>query len=105
MTCIHCNDDIAQPVRCGSNNFLFSLFIFIEKIQHQPVTVLLIGRQKKTFCGGNLTPVGASANIAAIGILRREGYTVRNRDFFRIGMPFTLCAVCTGYLMLWLLWA
>jgi Na+/H+ antiporter NhaD/arsenite permease-like protein len=68
-------------------------------------TLLYFGLLIGATLGGNLTPVGASANIAAIGILRREGYTVRNRDFFRIGMPFTLCAVCTGYLMLWLLWA
>ena len=27
--------------------------------------------------GGNLTPIGASANIAALGILRRQGETVR----------------------------
>lgn len=55
--------------------------------------------------GGNLTPVGASANIAGIGILRREGYTVKNSDFLRIGVPFTLAAVTVGYALLWLLWA
>lgn len=42
--------------------------------------------------GGNLTPIGASANIAAIGILRKNGETVRLRDFLRIGVPFTLSA-------------
>jgi Na+/H+ antiporter NhaD/arsenite permease-like protein len=55
--------------------------------------------------GGNLTPVGASANIAGIGILNRAGYEVRTRDFMRIGVPFTLVAVLTGYLVLWLVWA
>ena len=39
--------------------------------------------------GGNITPVGASANIAGIGILRKNGYEVKNSDFFRIGIPFT----------------
>lgn len=34
--------------------------------------------------GGNLTPIGASANIAAIGILRKNGETVRTKDFLRI---------------------
>ena len=47
--------------------------------------------------GGNLTPIGASANIAAIGILRKNGETVRTKDFLRIGIPFTLAAVLTGY--------
>ena len=55
--------------------------------------------------GGNITPVGASANIAGIGILRKNGYEVKNIDFFRIGIPFTLVAVLSGYLFLWFVWA
>ena len=54
--------------------------------------------------GGNLTPIGASANIAAIGILRKNGETVRVVDFLRIGIPFTLSAVLTGYIYIWLVW-
>lgn len=54
--------------------------------------------------GGNLTPIGASANIAAIGILRKNGETVRLKDFLRIGIPFTLSAVLTGYIYIWLVW-
>jgi len=55
--------------------------------------------------GGNLTPVGASANITAIGILRREGHEVGFREFARIGIPFTLVAVTTGYLITWFVWS
>ena len=55
--------------------------------------------------GGNLTPIGASANIAAIGILRKNGYEVKNSDFLKIGVPFTLCAVIVGYLFCWFVWA
>lgn len=54
--------------------------------------------------GGNLTPIGASANIAGIGILRKEGYEVKAGTFMKYGVPFTLAAVTTGYLMLWLIW-
>ena len=54
--------------------------------------------------GGNLTPIGASANIAAIGILRKHGETVTTRDFLRIGVPFTFSAVAAGYLYLWAVW-
>ena len=54
--------------------------------------------------GGNLTPIGASANIAAIGILRKNGETVRTMDFLRIGVPFTLTAVLAGAVYLWLVW-
>ena len=54
--------------------------------------------------GGNITPIGASANITAIGILRRQGYEVSTRDFMRVGVPFTLAAVMTGYLFCWFIW-
>ncbi len=55
--------------------------------------------------GGNITPVGASANIAGIGILQKEGYKVSTRDFIRIGIPFTLIAAASGALVIWLIWA
>ncbi len=55
--------------------------------------------------GGNITPFGASANVVAIGMLRKEGYEVKNSDFFKIGVPFTLVAVLVGYVYTWLVWA
>ena len=67
--------------------------------------VLYFGLLSGATLGGNITPVGASANIAAIGILRKEGYEVKNRQFFRIGLPFTLVAVLVGYVYIWLIWA
>ena len=54
--------------------------------------------------GGNCTPIGASANITGIGILRREGYEVKNADFFKIGIPFTLAAIIPAYIYIWLLY-
>lgn len=54
--------------------------------------------------GGNLTPIGASANIATTGILRKEGFDIGFRDFARIGIPFTLTAVFMGYLFIWIVW-
>ena len=55
--------------------------------------------------GGNITPVGASANIAAVGMLKKQGETVSFGDFMRIGVPFTLVAVLTGYVYLWVFWS
>ncbi len=66
--------------------------------------VLYFGLLVGATLGGNLTPIGASANIAAIGILQKEGYTVRFRDFAKIGIPFTLTAVTVGYLVIWFVW-
>ena len=67
--------------------------------------VLYFGLLVGATLGGNLTPIGASANIAAIGILQKNGWEVTTRDFMRIGVPFTLIAVLTGYLYCWLVWA
>ena len=55
--------------------------------------------------GGNITPIGASANIAGIGILQKEGCKVETKDFLRIGVPFTLIAAVSGALVVWLVWA
>ena len=64
-------------------------------------TVFYFGLLSGSTLGGNCTPIGASANITAIGILRKEGYEVKNGDFFRIGIPFTLAATIPAYLYLW----
>jgi len=65
-------------------------------------TVLYFGLLSGATLGGNCTPIGASANITGIGILRKEGYTVKNGDFFKIGIPFTLAAIIPAYIYLWL---
>lgn len=67
--------------------------------------VLYFGLLCGATLGGNLTPIGASSNIAAIGILKREGYEVKTTDFMRIGIPFTLAAVLCGYIFCWIVWA
>lgn len=54
--------------------------------------------------GGNLTPIGASANIAGIGILKKEGYEVKATTFMKYGVPFTFAAVLTGYILIWFIW-
>ena len=54
--------------------------------------------------GGNITPIGASANIAAVGLLRKEGHQVSFKEFMRIGVPYTLIAVTVGYLYFWFIW-
>ena len=66
--------------------------------------VLYFGLLTGATLGGNLTPVGASANITGIGILRKAGFEVKNSDFFRIGIPFTLSAVMAGYIFIWIFW-
>ena len=67
-------------------------------------TVLYFGLLAGATLGGNCTPIGASANIAGIGILRKEGHTVKNSDFFKIGIPFTLAAIMPAYICLWIMY-
>jgi Na+/H+ antiporter NhaD/arsenite permease-like protein len=68
-------------------------------------TVLCLGLLAGATLGGNLTPIGASANIAAGGILRKAGYEVSTKQFMQIGVPFTLTAVVVGYVLIWLIYA
>lgn len=77
---------IAQSLGVGQELFLFGL---------------LIG----TSLGGNITPIGASANVVAVGLLRKHGFHVKFSDFVKIGLPFTLAAVSAAYVFLWLVWS
>ena len=67
-------------------------------------TPLYFGLLSGATLGGNLTPIGASANITGIGILRKEGFEVKNSDFFKIGIPFTLAAIIPAYIYIWLIY-
>lgn len=67
-------------------------------------TVLYFGLLVGATLGGNLTPIGASANIAGLGILNKEGYDVSSKEFMRISVPYTLAAVTTAYILVWAFW-
>ncbi len=124
-------DDLATLiVKAGGNNIfvLFTIIVwgsvlisaFIDNIPYvatmlpvlQGVTaslgiapyLLYFGLLCGATLGGNITPVGASCNIAGVGMLRKEGYEVSFKDFARIGIPFTLAAVIGAYVFLWVLW-
>ncbi len=61
---------------------------------------LLIG----SCLGGNLTPFGASANIVAMGILKKEGHPMNFAGWLKIGLPFTVITTASAALFLWALW-
>jgi len=73
------------------------------KLQINP-SLLLFGLLIGASLGGNITPIGASANIVACGLLKKEGYPVRFGHFVKIGLPFTLVAVTAAYLFIWFVW-
>lgn len=66
--------------------------------------LLLFGLLIGASLGGNITPIGASANIVSMGILKKEGYDVKFGEFMKIGLPFTLAAVTAASLFVWLIW-
>ena len=125
-------DDLAEFIAGfgGSNRFvLFSIIVwgsvlisaFIDNIPYVATMLPLLagvasamnvephflyfGLLVGATLGGNLTPIGASANIAGVGMLRNEGHEVGFGDFMKIGIPFTLTAVIAGYLFVWIFWA
>jgi len=67
--------------------------------------VLAFGLLVGACLGGNVTPIGASANIVAFGLLQKtEEEPVSFLDFVKIGLPFTLAATAAAAAFLWVVW-
>lgn len=62
---------------------------------------LLIG----SCLGGNLTPFGASANVVAMGIVKKEGYPMNFGKWLILGGTFTVLTTAASASVLWLLWS
>ena len=69
-----------------------------------PPQLMVFGLLIGSCLGGNITPIGASANIVAVGILRRQGYHISFWEFVEIGLPFTLAATLGSYLFVYFVW-
>lgn len=70
-----------------------------------PLYLLLFGTIIGTTVGGNITPIGAAANIVGVGLLKKNGHVVNFLDFIKVGLPFTLAAVSAAIIFIWLFWA
>ena len=66
--------------------------------------VLVFGLLIGACLGGNITPVGAAANVVSVGILKRNGYEISFGEFVKIGLPFTIAATFASYVFVWLVW-
>lgn len=64
----------------------------------------LYGMLVGTGIGGNITPVGATANIFACGIIEKQGHKVSFGEFFRMGLPFSVAAVLTTHILIHWIW-
>lgn len=67
--------------------------------------LLMFGLMVGTSLGGNITPIGASANVVATGMLRKQGHEVAFGEFVSIGLPFTVTAVVAASIFIWFVWA
>jgi len=65
---------------------------------------LLYGMLAGTGIGGNITPVGATANVFACGILEKHGHKVQLKEYLKIGIPFSIAAVATVHILLQIFW-
>jgi Na+/H+ antiporter NhaD/arsenite permease-like protein len=57
-----------------------------------------------TGIGGNITPVGATANVLACGMLEKRGYKIDLKKYMIISVPFSCAAVLATQLLLQLFW-
>jgi len=77
----------------------------IARDLNAPGPLLFFGLLIGACLGGNITPIGASAKIVTLGLLKKQGHIVRFGEFMRIGIPFTLAAVIAASLFVWWIWA
>jgi Na+/H+ antiporter NhaD/arsenite permease-like protein len=103
--------------------FTWSAVLLSSFIDNVPFTVLMIpvcvsvagqlGVSPLPFCfgmlvgtgiGGNLTPVGATANVIACSILERRGFKIRLRSYTAIALPFTFFSVLAVHLLIQFMW-
>jgi Na+/H+ antiporter NhaD/arsenite permease-like protein len=69
-----------------------------------PVELLVFGLLIGASLGGNVTPIGAAANIVAVGTLKKHDVQVSFMDFVRLGLPFTIVATLLGSIFIYLVW-
>ena len=87
--------------------FLLVMIPVAQKVAdhiHAPVQLLMFGLLIGACLGGNLTPIGASANVVTLGILKKRGHTVSFREFMGVGIPFTVAAVLSACAFVWWIW-
>jgi Na+/H+ antiporter NhaD/arsenite permease-like protein len=57
-----------------------------------------------TGIGGNITPVGATANVFACGMLEKRGHKIKLKEYMKISVPVSVISVLVAYLLVQLLW-
>jgi Na+/H+ antiporter NhaD/arsenite permease-like protein len=87
--------------------FLLVMIPVVQKVADRidvSVPLLMYGLLIGACLGGNLTPIGASANVVTLGILKKRGYPIGFREFMRVSVPFTVAAVAAASGFVWWIW-
>ena len=119
---------LLKGIGASNTTAIFLLLVWVSVglssfIDNVPYTVLMIptctylaqmletspfpfyyGMLAGTGIGGNITPVGATANVLACGILEKRGHKVELLRYMRMSVPFSLSAVLAVQLLLQLFW-
>lgn len=88
--------------------FLLAMIPVVQRVAdglHVPVPLLMFALLIGSCLGGNITPIGASANVVTMGMLKKQGYVVSFREFAAVGLPFTVAAVLAASIFVWFVWA
>jgi Na+/H+ antiporter NhaD/arsenite permease-like protein len=112
----------------GSPTVYLAIFIWVSVglssfIDNVPYTVLMIpvcaevahilgvspfpfyfGMLVGTGIGGNITPVGATANVLACGMLEKRGYRIELSKYLALAVPFSVSAVLIVHVLLQIIW-
>ena len=112
----------------GSPTIYLAIFVWVSValssfIDNVPYTVLMIpvcaevahtlgvnpfpfyfGMLVGTGIGGNITPVGATANVLACRMLEKRGYRFKLSKYLALAVPFSLSAVLIIHILLELVW-
>lgn len=88
--------------------YLLGMIPVVQKFSNQmeaPTPLLIFALLIGACLGGNMTPVGASANIVAVGVLKKHGHSISFSQYLKLGVPFTAAAVVGASVFLWVIWS
>ncbi|MBS3109451.1 citrate transporter [Candidatus Woesearchaeota archaeon] len=77
----------------------------VSEIMHVSPYLFYFGLLIGASVGGNITPIGASANIVAMGIAKKEGHNPRFWEFVKMGLPFTIVSATASSVFVYLWFA
>ena len=69
-----------------------------------PKELYMFGLLTGSCLGGNLTPFGASANVVATGLCKKEGAPVSFGEWLKVAGPFTAVTTLASALVIWFVW-